>query len=282
MRVAIRRLRSALQNFEGSAAEPLINKRVYKEFLAERKRLGKIGDLLGAVRDHDVLDEYLKDYAKERLKLDIAQCEGLAQFERFLQTERAAAFSPMVKRINRAQEVGKLREEFGRWALGLPAISVPPLTLREAALIIIPQRIADVHAHAPALQDGADSEGHHEFRKTLRRLRYALETLGVCFSGPLKGHIKTLVQAQDILGEMQDRDVLRASAHKAFPSGEPIIAEDGSEVEQLPPDIAEFLKWGEMRRRRLLGQARKWWEVQQDGGILSEIEKLLGPSAPGA
>lgn len=272
MRVAIRRLRSALQNFEGTAAEPLISKRLYKEFSAERKQLGKVGDLLGAVRDHDVLDEYLKEYAKSQLKIDIAQSEGLAQFERYLQTERAEAFAPMVKRINRAQEPQKLREEFGRWALGLPAINVAPLTLGDAARIIIPQRIQDVHDHSPALLDGADAEGHHEFRKSLRRLRYALETLGVCFPGPLKGHVKTLVQAQDLLGEMQDRDVLRDIAHQAFPAS---ATDDGTEAAQLPTDIAEFVRWGEMRRRRLLGQVRQWWSKHQDGGVLTELQELL-------
>jgi len=268
MRVNLRRLRSALQNFEGAADAPLINNRVRREFSIERKTLGKLGDFLGTVRDHDVLDDYLKSYAKDRLKIPVADSPGLAHFERYLQTERAQSFAPMVKKLNRAQEPGKAREQFARWALGLPGIAAPPLSLIEASRIILPQRLDDVRALSHALADGADGEGHHEFRKSLRRLRYALETLGVCFEGSLKAPLKTLVEIQDILGEMQDREVLALKAREAFGDS----SSDSSA--ELPPDIVAFLNSGEMRRRRLLGTARTWW-TNHEHGVLDEISALM-------
>jgi CHAD domain-containing protein len=276
MRVALRRLRSALQNFEGTSGEPLISGRVRHEFAAERKLIGKIGDLLGAVRDHDVLDDYLKDYAKIK-NTNLAVCPGLTHFERYLQTERAQHFAPMVKRINKALAPGRAREEFARWALGLPGIiGTSDLTLRQAAAIIIPQRVDDVYAHAFALADGADAEGHHEFRKTLRRLRYALETLGVCFEEATKVHIKKLVAMQDALGEMQDREVLHITAMQAFPQRAATGADGAATAEDaFPADVAAFIRFGEMRRRRLLGEARAFWKEHESGGVFDDIRALI-------
>src|SRR5687767_14183668 len=50
MRVAIRRLRSVMQNFEGSKEAPLLSKPLRRELIDYRGTLGRIGDALGAVR----------------------------------------------------------------------------------------------------------------------------------------------------------------------------------------------------------------------------------------
>ncbi|HEX8833233.1 MAG TPA: CHAD domain-containing protein [Abditibacteriaceae bacterium] len=271
MRVSLRRLRSALQNLEGERATPLIDARVRREFAKQRKSLGKLGDALGAVRDHDVLGDYLREYAEKKLKKSLADLAGLAQLDEYLKVEREAAFGPMVKKINRALKPAKQREEFARWALGLPGIETPPMTLQEARAIILPQRIDDVYAHAFALADDNDAEGHHEFRKSLRRLRYALETLSVCFPENTKSMLKKLVKAQDILGEMQDREVLHQTALRAY--GIKATTEKALD-EILPPDIAVFLLFGDDRRRHLLEEARAFWQKNQSGGLFDELRAL--------
>ena len=260
MRVALRRLRSALQNFEGERDAPLQQKRVAREYAKWRKKLGKLGDDLGYVRDHDVLDEYLQNYAKQELKL-AALPAGLDQFEQYLQCERASHFAPMVKRINRAAKPRSTREQFDRWALGLPGIDAPAPTLREAAHLILRARLDDVFALAPGLAQDDDVEQHHDFRKSLRRLRYALESLGVCFETPLKPMVKELVAAQDVLGEMQDRSVLAATAQRAF-------------ANDLPEDVRTFLQFGEARRQQLLVEARAWWKTGE-AGVIQKLQELL-------
>lgn len=267
MRVALRRLRSALQNFEGEPGAPLIDRRVTREYEEWRKKLGRLGDDLGYVRDHDVLDDYLQTYRKLKLNTE-ALPPGLAHFERYLQTERAQHFAPMVKRINKAAEPRATKEKFARWAHGLPGIDAPSVSLREAAHTILKSRLDDAFARAPGLAQSLDVEQHHDFRKSLRRLRYALETLGVCFEAPLKGPLKTLVAAQDVLGEMQDRSVLAETAARAFGP-------------DLPDDVAAFLHFGELRRRRLLGQARGWWK-REEPGVMQHLKDLLQPNEPKA
>lgn len=282
MRVAIRRLRSALQNFEGSRDAPLLGARLRGELAAQRKKLSKLGDALGAVRDYDVLDKYLRDYATTQLGSTVAESPGLARFERYLQDERAVTFAPMTKRIHRAREEGALRERFARFALGLPAASLgaddsadaplplTPLPLHEAARRVLPQRVDEVLRHAPALEDDEDAIGHHELRKSLKRLRYSLEFFAPCFDQPTKRHLKNLTRLQDLLGEMNDRHVLQETARRAFiasragSDGTRRGAKRNSKPIALPDDAEAFLDYGEERARQLLEQVRKRWSELQE------------------
>jgi len=276
MRVAIRRLRSALQNFEGAKDAPLLTPHLRRELNEQSKSMTKLGDALGAVRDFDVLQEYLTEYAKRVLRAEISESAGLTALLEFMQQERAVAFAPMVKRIEKSLKPRGLQEEFARFALGLPAANMPPLLLRGAALMILPQRVEAVLARAAALDDDQNEEGHHDFRKELRRLRYALESLAPCCAVPVGPQIKILTQLQDYLGEMQDRAVLHAEAQRAFApqvAAKTAHGKHKKHVEEAPPedvandalpaDIAAFLSYGERRRRRLLTQARALWNEQQ-------------------
>jgi CHAD domain-containing protein len=264
MRVAIRRLRSVLQNFEGEKNDPLLSKNLQCELREQRMRLGRLGDALGAVRDHDVLDGYLRSYAKQRLKIDLSNADshpGLIAFERHLQDKRAAAFGPMVKRINKARRVGGLQESFGRWALGLPAAFGADYSLKKVAHRLYPMRVNEIFSVENALDDSNDEISHHNLRKALRRMRYTLETLGPCYDVgeiEIKERIKSLVALQDLLGEMQDRAVLHAKVLEAFD-----IKNKQQETEELPPDIVVFLRYGINRRRQLLGLARAMWQQQR-------------------
>jgi CHAD domain-containing protein len=279
MRVALRRLRAALRNFEGSKDSPLLDKRVRREFGQWCRTIGKLTAALGEVRDLDVQDSHLKAYRKLSGEGEggMAAYPGLAHFERTLYSARANCFGTMVKRLTRAQEPGALREEFARWALGLPALQTRRLSLGEAALIIIPARIAEVRALGYTLQDSADSAGHHELRKALRALRYALESLQACCGHSLRPALKTLVAAQDMLGEMQDRAVLAHTAWGTLPSPPqvPAAAQPGAAP---AADVKAFVHYGEMRRRRLLGQARRWWATHEQGGVLDDIARCFAGS----
>jgi CHAD domain-containing protein len=277
MRVALRRLRSLLQNFAGEKDAPILTPALRKEFRVQRAALGKLGDALGAVRDYDVLDEYLKTYAKKRLKtrLDSQSQEysGLLAFERFLQNGRADAFAPMVKKINKARRAGNFQEEFGRWALGLPAAFAPHISLSEIARRLLPIRLDEILSHASSLEETHVEEEQHELRKSLRRLRYTFETLGPCFAGDAKPFIKILVRLQDLLGEMQDRAVLHEKALQAF-GIEAGSTPDTKAAGDLPEDVSAFLQYGKNRRARLLGQVRKEWHAQQDAEFFEKLRNL--------
>jgi CHAD domain-containing protein len=262
MRVAIRRLRSALQNFENPGDTELVSREVRREMKEFRRRLGALGDALGAVRDFDVLDEYLQKYAAEHLPGAFSEATGLVQFDAYLKTTRDNHFAPMVRKIERSSQPGRLQENFARWAHSLVGAFGPPLSTREVASQILPLRIEEVLTLAPLLDQDEDEEAHHEVRKALRRLRYTLETFAPAYSEAVKPHIKVLVSLQDQLGEMQDRTVLAETAHRAFHKN------------TVPPDVQAFLEFGTQRRVQLLKEVRRDWKKHQKAGFWEHLRTL--------
>ena len=262
MRVNLRRLRTTMQNFEGPKNAPLLSKTLRRELRAHNGDFAKIGDWLGNVRDHDVLTEYVEKYARKKLKSEVSQVVELQKFADYLQSERADAFRPMKKGLEKGQKSGHIREEFARWALGLPAASGASLSMKNAADIVLERRLNEVLARSDALEAGRDEEEQHELRKSLRRLRYSLETFAPCLSESPKEKIKTLVEMQDILGEMQDRAILQETATRAF-------------GKQFPPAIEKFLAHGTQRRRHLLGKIRGVWNDAREAGFWDDVRALF-------
>jgi len=261
MRVNLRRLRSAMKNFEGPKTAPVLSSHLRGELREQSARVAKLGDALGKVRDFDVLSEYVSDYAKKKLHADVESVEGLDKFVHYLHLQRAKAFTPMVKRIGRAQETGEVRENFARWALGLPAADGANITLQAAAKIILPRRLDEVKAHASALEPGAHPEAHHDLRKAIRRVRYTLETLSVCFEADVKSYIDKLVDLQDLLGEMQDREVIAQTCAQCFGKNE-------------PEAIVAFNAHGTSRVSYLLGRVRTKWDEAEKAGLWTELGDL--------
>jgi CHAD domain-containing protein len=261
MRVNLRRLRTAMSNFEGSKSDPLLSKSLRKEIRGARSDIGVLGDKLGAVRDFDVLEDYVRHYAKKQLKVEIEVAPGLLELLETLQEERKAHFKPMTKALKRARESDELREEFGRWALGLPAAQSNDLSYRAAAKLVLSQRLDEVFRYENSLEPGGSDEAHHELRKSLRRVRYTLETMSVAFERPIKSFVKTLVGMQDTLGEMQDRTVLRETTARIF-------------GDDLPEDVELFDKHGVMKREKLLEETRTAWQKAKTAGFWDELRAL--------
>lgn len=262
MRVDLRRLRTAMSNFEGSKTAPLLSKALRLEIRGARADIGKLGDKLGAVRDFDVLEEYVRTYVKKQLKAEIEGAPGLSQLLQSLQNERDQAFGPMRKALGKATKNDGLQEEFGRWALGIPAAKSTSISYREAAKLVLASRIDEVFSHQNSLDAGAEEEEQHELRKSLRRVRYTLETSSVALEKPIKPFVKTLIEMQDTLGEMQDRAVLQSVISRVFGN------------EKRPADVAQFAAHGEKRKSYLLGQTRTLWKAAQSQGFWDELRAL--------
>lgn len=258
MRVALRRLRTALQNFEGENDAPILGQSLRRELKSWRGKIGKLGDRLGSVRDFDVLGDYVRDFAKT------ADSPGLQKFEHALLHERKKNFAPMTRKIERAGEPDRLREEFARWALGLPgAYSAAQLSTGEAAKRILPARLDEALSLGNALTEG-DEEAQHELRRTLRRIRYTLETLSPCFDKPIKKSVKRLVELQDLLGEMQDRVVLQEwLAHSS---------------KDVSGDVEAFAQHGVRRREELLEEVRSLWRKRKNEGLWNELRSMTSGS----
>ena len=74
---------------------------------------------------------------------------------------------------------------------------------------VIRVRTDEVFAHAPALQNAGEIVGHHDFRISIKRLRYSLEIFSVsCDPIDVAAIIAELSVLQDLLGDLHDADVL--------------------------------------------------------------------------
>ena len=142
--------------------------------------------------------------------------------------------------------------------MGLPAAQAAAISVTTAAKVILPRRLDEVKEYADSLAPDADVEAQHELRRSLRRVRYTLETLSVCFAQPVKPFVKQLVEMQDLLGEMQDRTVLDEATHRCF-------------GHTLPDDVARFNEHGVRRRRYLLGRVRSAWAKAEKDGFWDEL-----------
>ncbi len=166
MRTAARRLRSDLKTFR-----PLLDREVTDPLRDELKRLGEV---LGAVRDPDVLCERLRASAARVLEADDAAAldEVLARLE----SDRDAA----VGRLHRALGSDRYR----RLLDDLVAVAdAPPLRgdAGEPALDVLPALVHKPWRSLRRMVDDLDdhpSDGDlHEVRKQAKQVRYAAEAV---------------------------------------------------------------------------------------------------------
>jgi CHAD domain-containing protein len=249
-RVATRRLRSDLRTFD-----ELVDERWSEEL---RDELRWLGEVLGGVRDTDVLIDRLEQHTKSLVEVDRAGAERIIdrlrrdrdrareQMLRALQSERydslldrlvlAAQRPRLLLRIDDADDRSMMRD----------AVRRPWEKLRSA-----------VHALPP---DPTDTE-LHDIRKRAKRTRYAAEAVAPAFGKPARAFARALVDVQDVLGEHQDAVVAGEWLRRA--ASDAARGEDGfaaGRLASLESDAAESARdawrdvWDRADRKRL----RSW------------------------
>jgi CHAD domain-containing protein len=203
MRVATRRLRSALNTFgpvlRGEVSGPL------------RQELKWLAAELGAARDAEVLRERLL------AALDVEQRRvHLGQLGDTMGTEMSQAY--------RAAHDGLLRaldsDRYHRLVQDLDGLlGAPPFTAKadRPAAKVLPRRAARAYATLRDLVDavheappGEERDRHlHEARKAAKKARYAGETLTTFFGKPAAAFAAAMERLQEDLGEHQDSVVMR-------------------------------------------------------------------------
>ena len=209
MRVATRRLRSALTTFrpllERGRTDPL------------REELKWLAAELGQVRDTEVMHERLRrlvqDEPAELVLGPVLEHVDTVMGERY----RAAHDSVLVELEG---------ERYLRLLDGLAAlVADPPLlpAARERAAAVLPRLVAKAWRRLDdAVRAAGRVGGHegdlllHEARKDAKRARYAAEAVVGAYGAPAKAYAKAVTGVQEVLGEHQDsvvtREVLRELA----------------------------------------------------------------------
>jgi CHAD domain-containing protein len=191
MRVAIRRLRAALQVFRRLGGLRKLEQRV--------KRMQ---DALGDVRDLHVQAAWLEGAASKAEKEKPGTRAGIAA----LRDARLARLD---------DREARLRRELKHWV----ERTVPRLLERMDALEDahrfggrrvrehLRKRIRRVARRMDTYMDAPDAESAHELRKDLKKLRYEMEIFQPAFRRTMDALQELLVPLQEGLGELHDADV---------------------------------------------------------------------------
>ncbi len=259
MRVASRRLRTALQVFERAVDLPKA---------ASGKRLQAIAKVLGNLRD---LDVQLADLNNEYLPLlPVAEQRSLAEVVQALQQERRKAFAATADVLGRSR-YRDLKEAYDTWLhqpryttlADLPLMLVLPDLLNPllSALLLHPAWLI------PLNQAAELSETLHDLRKLCKHVRYQAEFF-INFYGPeFQAWVQEIRIIQEALGQLQDVQVLQE-----------LLAEHLPKSVKLP----KFHRLIQTRQNTAL-QA---WEVLRPKYLLPDFrqqlrQQLLNCQAPG-
>jgi CHAD domain-containing protein len=197
MRVASRRLRSALRDFM-----PYLRKRPLAHVL---KQLRSIADALGEVRDQDVAIESLEAMVS---KAPAQFSSGLKQFIETRKQVREQVRDEL-KAILEGSELKQLESEFiaGVDAAAATHAGSPAITFQTMSREIILERLKEFEALSVGLLNPFEIETLHEMRIAAKRLRYALELFQQCWGRAISGYAKRIARIQGALGDLHDCDV---------------------------------------------------------------------------
>jgi CHAD domain-containing protein len=205
MRVASRRLRSAIKDFL-----PYLRRRKLRQ---AREDLRSVAQALGAVRDQDVA---LIAFEKLAAEAPPELSTGIEQFANSQQHKLGGARAQLEETLS-ADALEKLQQDFhdaleeslkvARGSDGDEQAVIDDAELRQIAREILDERLRDLHEMSASLFQPFETEHLHEMRIAAKRLRYAIELFTPCLGETLKPFCKEIARMQDSLGELHDCDV---------------------------------------------------------------------------
>ncbi|WP_158234378.1 CHAD domain-containing protein [Limnothrix sp. PR1529] len=206
MRVALRRLRSAIVGFAVAIDLP---KR------ASERAVGQVARILGELRDLDVMDEALRDRYLQNLPPEEQPLLQTVREE--LAGQRQKAFGRVSKTLQK-REWPAINTALGRW------IAQP--RLRPAAdwpaVVVVPDLLLPILSHW-LMHPGwlVQTEGRsvtdlsllewaviHDLRKVAKRVRYQMALFTDFYGSDYEQLLDTIGDIQTVLGDLQDIAVL--------------------------------------------------------------------------
>jgi CHAD domain-containing protein len=252
MRVAVRRMRTALRVFRG-----FLDREKFRPFARELKTLGRI---LGPVRDLDVwisnaagfretlgtrarfdLDLVLREWRETRGKLHARVTEHL-ESPRYCRFKRE--FPDFLRAPSGQPVAGESEDD-----------TVRPLVTAHLGPLVLYERLAAVRAYEGRLERrDTPLRRYHRFRIEIKRLRYALEFLTDITGPEANPLIDSLKNLQDHLGELREAWMTANTLRRMLKSDR-----DDEEDVVRHPGIAAYLASREHLRSQLLESFPSVW-----------------------
>ena len=261
MRVAIRRLRSALRAFKKVLPASV------RSFNGEFKWLAAV---LGGVRDLDVAMGNLPHFLSEIPPDDAAH---LADYRRFLadrwQEERRRLLACLA-----SGRYGRLKAGFAEVLERGPSErtmeTLGSVTIGAAAQRLIGKRYRGVLRRGRAITPASRDEKLHALRIRCKQLRYLLEFFRPAYGGLLKAEIRRLKKLQDVLGEFQDACVA-GQFLRDYAEGLPMRGSNRGQLIALGQLIGGQERQAAMCRA---GFAQAWERFDSTGGRKGLLTRL--------
>ncbi len=198
MRVATRRLRSALRDFAR-----LMKKKPLKQV---KKDLKQIADALGAVRDQDVAIVALEKLRKKSRDKQTREGIGKLIEERrslreqaeigLIETLAVAVIEDLQKRFNEAIDEATRQKKSARI-----------VSFNEAGRDVVGKSLKEFCDLSKNIYAPFIDEPLHELRISAKRLRYAIELYTACWGKRIAPFADEVADMQSFLGEIHDADV---------------------------------------------------------------------------
>lgn len=201
MRVASRRLRSALRDFM-----PYLRKRRLSSVI---KPLRDVADALGEVRDQDVAILALE-------KLQAHSPDDVSAALKHVIDARKEIRDQARKELEAMLEDSELKQLEMSFTTGVDEATVeatgrPPspllITFRKMSRAIILDRLKELEKLSNGVFRPFDVETLHEMRIAAKRLRYAIELFQQCWGRSIATYAKRTARLQTALGDVHDCDV---------------------------------------------------------------------------
>jgi CHAD domain-containing protein len=261
MRVASRRLRSALRDFT-----PYLRKR---GLTAVQKRLRNVAGALGEVRDHDVALLALEELEKR------APANVSATLKQFIETrkDQREQAREKLKAVVDTTRLDQLQSDFvaavdrATATDGPKAQPAPQITYLKMSRAVILDRLKELEKLSADVFRPFEVETLHDMRIAAKRLRYAVELFQSCWGRSISTYAKSAARLQTTLGDLHDCDVWIESFGNAI---------DDARKQKQDAEMAAFVwllgHFVKLRTKHLRRAFAEWsrWEAQDLSGKLRD------------
>jgi len=249
MRVAARRLRSAMRDFR-----PLADKGQLKKL---GKELKQFADALGEVRDQDVAIAALKELRSKarngRFKKGIEK----------LSEERRAVRECARRHLTEVLADGEIEKFRERFVIALEKAFTQKgagraVSFHEAGRSCVRAGLEDLLDLSTSIYQPSNNDGLHRLRVATKRLRYAIELFVPCWGEAITPFADEMAKMQSFLGEVHDCDVWIQSLGRRLIRGEKNEENDADERAAAPWLLSEFTDKRNTEYRSALGLWTSW------------------------
>jgi CHAD domain-containing protein len=248
VRAAARRARAALALFRAYLKK--------KPAQALRRSLKAAEDILGQVRDWDVLLADAKQYAADSTEGD-AILPLITDWERQRQTALAEAAAWLS-----SAEADRTQAALADFIRDLPLKQGGQRALADEAEAILLTPVGALAERAGAV-GGHDLAAYHRLRLALKPCRFALEFLAPAYGAPAEALLKDIIKAQDRLGYINDTHVAQERIAALL-------------AERHDPHAEDYLLACQTKIERHLQKLEKEWAVIEPAALRRRLRALIG------